>query len=205
MFPAPDLWFIPEESREEILSLAPSIGINGARASLLEPLRRYAELAESLGADMNAGSFTRARTRFEDASEALRQAVRDNPGLRVMAVTGDNEQFYVAVPGSYADLHYYKDLGVELVEGRRVDEWGFWEFLSWENADKYHADLIMLDNRSHALRPEDLAAKPTWNQLPAVEAGQIVPWAMEERYTHAGYAPVIEQLADAIRNAARLR
>ncbi|MGP3967562.1 ABC transporter substrate-binding protein [Streptomyces sp. 6N223] len=204
MFPPPDLWFVPEEGRDEILSLAPSVGIAGARTSLLDPLRRYADLAESLGADMNADAVTQARTRFEEASEGLRQAARDNPGLRVMAVTGDDQQLYVAVPDSYTDLHYFKDLGVELVEGRKVDEWGFWEFLSWENADTYHADLIMIDNRTQALTPEELATKPTWNRLPAVAAGQTVPWSMEERYTHAGYAPVVEQLADAIRDARKL-
>ena len=44
--------------------------------------------------------------------------------------------------------------------------------LSWENAGKFTADLILLDNRSTALQPKDLAAKPTWAQLPAVKAGQ---------------------------------
>ncbi|MFG1667053.1 hypothetical protein [Streptomyces sp. Y7] len=88
--------------------------------------------------------------------------------------------------------------------GRKSDEWGFWEFLSWENADKYHADLIMIDNRSTSLSAEELAEKRTWRQLPAVKAGQTVPWAMEERYGYAGYAPVLEQLADAVRKAGKL-
>jgi iron complex transport system substrate-binding protein len=95
-----------------------------------------------------------------------------------MAITGDNEQFYVAVPDSYVDLNYYKDLGVEFVEGKKSDEWGFWEFLSWENADKYHADLIMVDSRSAAMSAEQLAAKATWGQLPAVKAGQAVAEAV---------------------------
>jgi iron complex transport system substrate-binding protein len=121
-----------------------------------------------------------------------------------MAITGDNEQFYVAVPDSYVDLNYYKDLGVEFVEGKKSDEWGFWEFLSWENADKYHADLIMVDNRSSAMSAEQLAAKATWGQLPAVAAGQTVPWAMEERFSYAGYAPVLERLAEVVGKAKKL-
>jgi iron complex transport system substrate-binding protein len=119
-------------------------------------------------------------------------------------MTGEAEQLYVAVPDSYTDLHYFKDLGVALVEGRKVDEWGFWEFLSWEEADHYHADLIMIDNRTQALSAEDLAAKPTWARLPAVEAGQTISWSMEERYSYAGFAPILEQLADAIRGARTL-
>ncbi|MDT0345553.1 ABC transporter substrate-binding protein [Streptomyces litchfieldiae] len=204
MFPPPDLWFVPEEARDEIFGLAPAIGITGARVSLLEPIARYAELAEALGADLSATAVTEARSRFEAAAESLRRAARDNPGIKVMAVSADDENLYVAVPDSYTDLHYFKDLGVGVVEGRQVDEWGFWEFLSWENADKYHADIILLDNRAQALRPEDLARKPTWARLPAVAAGRVVPWSMEERYSHAGYAPILEQLSDTISNAEQL-
>ncbi|WP_049575669.1 ABC transporter substrate-binding protein [Streptomyces sp. SBT349] len=204
MFPAPDLWFVPPESQEDILALAPSVGINVARASLLEPITRFAEFAESLGADLSAASVTEARTRFETAAESLRRAARDNPGIKVMAVTGDNENLYIGVPSSYADLFYFAELGVGIVEAEKSDEFGFWEFVSWENADKYHADLIMIDNRTQALTLEQLREKPTFARLPAVEAGQTVPWAMEERHTYAGYAPVIEQLAEAVGNATRL-
>ncbi|MFJ7077430.1 ABC transporter substrate-binding protein [Streptomyces sp. NPDC098781] len=204
MFPAPDLWYVPQESRKKIEALAPSVGISVARTSLLNPLKRTAELAAALGADLDAERVTDARARFDAAVETLRAAAAAGMGLKVMAVTGDNDQFYVAVPDSYCDLNFFKDLGIEFVEGEKSDEWGFWEFLSWENADKYPADLIMVDNRTSAMSPEQLAAKATWRQLPAVEAGQTVPWAMEERYSYAGYAPVLEQLADAVKKAKKL-
>lgn len=204
MFPAPDLWYVPEESRKKIEALAPSVGISIARTSLLDPLRRTAELAESLGADLGAKKVTDAKARFDRASETLRKAAGASGGLKVMAMTGDADQMYVAVPDSYSDLNYFKDLGVEFVEGKKSDEWGFWEFLSWENADKHHADLILIDNRSTALPPEELAKKPTWRQLPAVKAGQTTPWSMEERFSYAGFAPVIEQLAAAVKKSKRL-
>ncbi|MEU9955774.1 ABC transporter substrate-binding protein [Streptomyces sp. NPDC050982] len=204
MFPAPDLWYVPEESRKKIEALAPSVGISIARTSLLNPLRRTAELAESLGADLGAEKVTAAKARFDQASETLRRAAGASGGLKVMAMTGDADQMYVAVPDSYSDLNYFKDLGVEFVEGKKSDEWGFWEFLSWENADRHHADLIMVDNRSTALPPGELARKPTWRQLPAVKAGQTTPWSMEERFSYAGFAPVIEQLAAAVKKSKRL-
>ncbi|WTP58737.1 ABC transporter substrate-binding protein [Streptomyces phaeochromogenes] len=204
MFPAPDLWYVPEESRKKIEALAPSVGISIARTSLLNPLRRTAELAESLGADLGAKKVTDAKARFDKASETLREAAGASGGLKVMAMTGDADQMYVAVPDSYSDLNYFKDLGVEFVEGKKSDEWGFWEFLSWENADRHHADLIMIDNRSTALPPKDLAKKPTWRQLPAVKAAQTTPWSMEERFSYAGFAPVIEQLAAAVKKSKRL-
>lgn len=204
MFPAPDLWYVPQESREKIEALAPSVGISIARTSLLRPLERTAELAGALGADLKAQQVTDAEARFEKAVETLREAARGKKGLKVMAVTGDDENFYVAVPDSYCDLNYFKDLGVEFVEGKKSDEWGFWEFLSWESAAKYHADLIMVDNRSTSLTPKQLAEKPTWRQLPAVQAAQTTPWSMEERFSYAGWAPVLEQLAAAIGKSKRL-
>lgn len=204
MFPPPALWFVPADSTKKIEALAPTVGINGARASLLEPLKRYTELAEALGGDLGTEKVRAAKARFDKAERRLRKAAKANGGLKVLAMTGDADQFYVAVPDSYCDLNYFKDLGVEFVEGKKSDEWGFWEFLSWENADKYHADLIMMDNRSTALPPEELAKKPTWEQLPAVKAGQTVPWSMEERYSYAGFAPVLEQLAAAIEKSKRL-
>jgi iron complex transport system substrate-binding protein len=204
MFPGPDLWYVPQESHKKIESLAPSVGISVARTSLLQPLKRTAELAATLGADLKARKVTDAEARFEMAVETLRTAARGKKGLKVMAVTGDDQQFYVAVPDSYCDLNYFKDLGVEFVEGKKSDEWGFWEFLSWENANKYHADLIMVDNRSTSLTPQQLAERPTWRQLPAVKAGQTTSWSMEERFSYAGWAPVLERLAAAITKSERL-
>ncbi|UUU36358.1 ABC transporter substrate-binding protein [Streptomyces sp. CA-210063] len=205
MFPAPDLWYVPEESKKKIEALAPTVGISIARTSLLNPLERTAELAESLGADLGAKKVTDAKTRFEKAADTLRAAAEASGGLKVMAITGDAENFYVAVPDSYSDLHHFKDLGVEFVEGQKSDEWGFWEFLSWENTDKYHADLIMVDNRSAAMTEEQLAEKATWRELPAVKAGQTTPWSMEERFSYAGFAPVVERLAAAVTASKKLK
>ncbi|MGW5864077.1 ABC transporter substrate-binding protein [Streptomyces sp. NPDC055239] len=204
MFPPPALWFVPEEGAKKIESLAPTVGIKGARTSLLDPLKRYTELAKSLGGDLGTEKVRAAKARFDKAERTLREAAKANRGLKVLAMTGDADQMYVAVPDSYCDLNYFKDLGVEFVEGKKSDEWGFWEFLSWENADKYDADLIMIDNRTSAMPPKELAKKPTWALLPAVKAGQTVPWSMEERYSYAGYAPVLEQLATAIEKSKRL-
>ena len=76
--------------------------------------------------------------------------------------------------------------------------------LDWENADKYGADLILLDSRSSALQPKDLTGKPTWQQLPAVKAGQVVPWLSEVRFSYAGCAPLVEQLAGALDRAKKV-
>lgn len=204
MFPPPDLWGVPTENAKKIASLAPTVGISFAHTTLLDPLKQYEKLARSLGADLRAKKVTDAKARFKKAERTLRDVAKAKGGLKVLAMTGDADQMYVAVPDSYVDLHYFKNLGVEFVEGKKSDKWGFWEFLSWENADKYDADLIMLDNRSSALPAADLAKKPVYAELPAVKAGQTTPWAMEERCSYRGWAPVLERLAAALKDSDKL-
>lgn len=198
------LWYIPDDSVDKILPLAPSVGIRVAKVSITEPLARNAELAASLGADLNAPKAVEAKKRFETASETLRQAAKAAGGLKVMATSGAPEQFYVSTPDPSADLRYFKELGVEFVIPENLDSGGYFEVLSWENAGAYHADVIMLDNRSVSLQPKDLTSKPTWNELPAVKAGQVIPWASEPRFTYAGVAPLIEQLAAALQKSRKL-
>ncbi|QLE71459.1 ABC transporter substrate-binding protein [Streptomyces rectiverticillatus] len=203
MIQGTELWYVPEESKKKILGFAPSIGINVTKVSLTQVIGRYAELAGSLGADLRAKKVTDAKDRFEKASETLRKAARDNKGLKVLAASGSADLLYVSDPGVYADLAYFKSLGVDLVVPDKVTG-GFFESLSWENAGKYPADLILLDNRTAALQPKDLAAKPTWAELPAVKAGQISPWLSEPRYSHAGCAPLVEALAEAVQKAKKV-
>lgn len=192
------LWYVPDESKDKILPLAPSVGIRVAKVSLTEPLSRHAELAASLGADLNSAKAVDAKKRFEAASEALRQAARAADGLTVLAASAAAEQFYTSLPDPSADLRYFRELGVRFVIPDNPDSSGYYETLSWENAGKYRADVIMLDNRSVALQPQDLTNKPTWNDLPAVKAGQVVPWVSEPRFTYAGIAPRLEELAAAL-------
>jgi iron complex transport system substrate-binding protein len=99
---------------------------------------------------------------------------------------------------------YYRQLGVDLVVPDKVDKGGYFQSLSWENADAYRADLIMLDDRTGTLQPNDLASKPTWSRLPAVRAGQVIPWSSEPRFSYAGAAPLLEALAKAVQNAKKV-
>jgi iron complex transport system substrate-binding protein len=116
-----------------------------------------------------------------------------------MAISAAAGILYVAAPDTFTDLRYYKSLGVEFVTPTKTGEGGFWHELGWENADMYEADLILVDNRRGNLQPAELKkTKPTWARLPVVRADQTIPWANEERFSRAGYAPRIEQLAAAV-------
>ncbi|MEU5791554.1 ABC transporter substrate-binding protein [Micromonospora purpureochromogenes] len=198
------LWYVPDESKDKILALAPSATVTTARVPMTRPIERYAELARSLGADLNAKKVTDAKARFEAAAESVRQAVKANPGIRVLAASGSPDLFYVSNPKVSTDLMYFAELGVDIVVPNKLATGDYFESLSWENANKFPADLILLDNRSTALQPKDLAAKPTWQQLPAVRANQVTPWDAVPRFSYAGAAPLLENLATAIRSAKRV-
>ncbi|MFD0786322.1 ABC transporter substrate-binding protein [Micromonospora azadirachtae] len=198
------LWYVPDESKDKILPLAPSVAVTTARVPMTTPIERYAQLAESLGADLSAKKVTDAKARFEAAAESVRQAVRANPGIKVLAASGSPDLFYVSNPKVSTDLMYFAELGVEIVVPTKLEAGDYFEALSWENAGKFAADLILLDNRSTALQPKDLAAKPTWAQLPAVKANQVAPWDAVPRFSYAGAAPLLENLATTIRAAKKL-
>lgn len=205
MYDPGKLWYVPGESKQKILRLAPSVGLTTARVSMLETIKRYGQLAESLGADPKARKVTDAKSRFEKASEKLRKAAGDGKGPKVMAASGYPDVLYVSHPGTNADLRYFKSLGVDFVVPEKVGKDGFFEELSYENADKYGADLILLDNRTQALQPSALKSKPAWTHLPAVKADQITPWTAEPRFSYAGAAPLVERLAEAVADAKKVR
>ncbi|MDH6128494.1 ABC transporter substrate-binding protein [Kitasatospora sp. GP82] len=204
MYTPDALWYVPDESRDKILRLAPSVAITTARVPITQPIEHYAKLAESLGADPKAKKVTDAKARFEAAAESVRRAARASGGIKVMAASGSADLFYVSNPKVSTDLMYFAELGVDFVVPTKLEAGDYFESLSWENAGKYGADLILLDNRGAALQPGDLAAKPAWTQLPAVRANQITPWNSVPRFSYAGAAPLLENLAKAVQSAKKV-
>ncbi len=203
---AGEYWYVPAASKDKILKLAPAAAIKvGGDVTLDKALERTAELAKSLGADLNAKTTVDAKARFEAAAAKVREATKANPGIKVLAGSGYPEVFYVSTPETSADLKFFKQLGVEFIVPEKLDERGFYESLSWENAGKYQADVILLDNRSTALQPETLTKeKPTWAGLAAVKAGQVVPRVTEPIYSYDKCAQILEDLAKAIQNAKKV-
>ncbi|AXI77391.1 ABC transporter substrate-binding protein [Peterkaempfera bronchialis] len=203
MWEPDSLWYVPDGSKDKILALAPSVALDVAKISLPEVIGRHAELAEALGADLKAERVTAAKARFEAAAESLRKAAKQRGGVKVMAASASPELLYLSDPRVYPDLSYFRSLGVEFVVPQKVTG-SFFENLSWEKADSYPADLILLDNRTGTLQPKDLASKPAWSQLPAVKAGQVTPWLSEPRFSYAGCAPLVETLAKALGEARKV-
>jgi len=200
------LWYVPEASKDKIAQLAPSVGISVYDRQLTEPLQRMWALAESLGADMKAAKVTDAKKRFEDAAARLRKAAKAKPDIRVMVGSASDTLFYVSGTNLSVDLEYFKALGVNFVEPpeqAKAKGGGWYESLSWENVDKYPADIIMMDDRTSAIQPADLT-KPTWKKLPAVKAGQVIPRSPEPILSYDKCVPLLTSLAGALEKAKKV-
>lgn len=183
---------------KQMEAIAPIAGVH-AQVPARTTIEHFERLAVALGGDADAPPIRAARTRLDDAAQALKAAVEAKPGLRAMAVYADPEAFYVAKVEAYSDLREYRDWGLELVTGKSSDP--YWEQLSWENADKYEADLLLHDARAWSPKLEDLEKIPVWRDLPAVKAGQLTPWHMEEAVSYELFAAHVEELTAAVEKA----
>ncbi|MEV6615695.1 ABC transporter substrate-binding protein [Streptomyces sp. NPDC051051] len=200
------LWYVPEASKDKIAKLAPSVAVSVYDRQLTAPLERMWELAESLGADMTAAEVTDAKKRFETAATRLRAAAKAKPDIKVMAGSASDQLFYVSGTNLSIDLEYFKALGVNFIEppeSAKAVGGGWYESLSWENVDKYQADIIMMDDRSSTIQPADIT-KPTWKQLPAVKAGQVIARSPEPILSYDKCVPLLETLAEALEKAKKV-
>ncbi|KIF69802.1 ABC transporter substrate-binding protein [Streptomyces sp. AcH 505] len=197
------LWYVPDQSKDKIAKLAPTAALWAAQTTIPKAIQRHADIAGSLGADLTAAKVVDAKARFEQAAGRLREAAKSNPGIKVLIGSASQDLFYVSLAKMAADTLYFQQLGVEFITPK-VDSQGFFEDLSWENAGKYAADIIMMDNRSSALQPSSLTSKPTWLQLPAVKAGQVVPRVAEPIFSYDKCAPILDDLAKAVRTAKKV-
>lgn len=192
-----DLWGLDPDVVAKVARIAPIAAISVFETSAATSLARFEELAVALGADPDAPEIAAARERFAAASEAVRIAAAEKPGLTVLVMSGWPEAIYVANPAAAADLTYFQELGVAMVVPDSDD---YWEELSWEQALKYSADLILLDERDGGYTVENLAEAPaTLAAHPAVKAGQVGNWYTEFVLSYDAFAAVLEELAAELR------
>ncbi|WP_393098751.1 ABC transporter substrate-binding protein [Streptomyces sp. LN325] len=200
------LWYVPEESKDKILKLAPSVGISVYDRQMPQSLERMYALAESLGADVKSARIVEAKKKFETAAERLRKAAKARPEIKVLAGSASQDIFYVSGSNLSIDLEYFKALGVNIVEpsAKALKASGGWfENLSWENVDKYPADVIIMDDRSATIQPADIT-EATWKKLPAVKAGQVIARSPEPIISYDKCTPLLDNLAEAIEKAKKV-
>lgn len=196
------LWYVPEESKAKIEQVAPIVGIRLDGKSATESIERFGELAAALGADLEAPAVKQAKADFDTASQEVTAAAKEKAGLKVEVAIGQQDGFWVADPKFHGDVKLFGELGLDVVAPADANPAFGFEQLSWEQAGKYPADLVLEDARTVGMTSDELAAKyPTWKELPAVKAGQVGAWHAETPSSYQLYAEVLTELAKTVKNA----
>jgi iron complex transport system substrate-binding protein len=186
---------------ETMRAIAPVVGV-AQGPSIVAMIEDYAELATGLGADLDAPTVTASRSRFDAAVAGFEAAIAAKPGLSVLAVSPTAESLYVAVPEYAAELSDFVQWGLDVVVPDDPDDgFEYWETLSWENADKYQADLLIIDERGYPANLEQAEEQPTWRSLDAAAAGAVAVWPAFWVRTYDAYASALEDLTASIEAA----
>jgi iron complex transport system substrate-binding protein len=187
-----------KEASKKIADLAPMVG-SAQGDSVVSLIEGYEQLAESLGADLDAEGVAAEKQRFEDAVAAFEEATAEKRGLTALAVSPTTDLLYVAVPKHAPELLDFRRWGLDVIVPDNPNKgFPYWENLSWENADKYQPDLLLIDDRTYPSNLEQAEEQPTWNSIEAAAAGSEIAWPAYWLHTYGDYADQLEALTAAI-------
>ncbi|MFD3663071.1 ABC transporter substrate-binding protein [Streptomyces sp. NPDC058659] len=167
----------------------------GNELTLPAILGRFGALSDSLragtagstaGATASAAASADPTAGVEEAEAVLRGAA-GRSGLTVLALSGAGpEQVHLARPQAWPELARLAALGVRLVDpgpGPGAN----WLTADWGRAAELRPDLILFDNRSHAVPPYET---PPGTRLAA--------WNPETPPSPAAYARFFREVAEAL-------
>ena len=191
---------VKEESKK-VGKLATVVGPT-AGESVITMIDGFETLAKSLGADLDDPEVAANKAAFEKAQDRFQDVVAQKKGLTALGVSPTDDLLYVAVPEHSAELTDFTEWGLDVTVPRDPDKkFPYWENLSWENADKYQPDLILMDDRTYDTSMKSAQKQPTWKKIKAAAADAVVPWPAYWISTYAAYGEQLEKLADAIEKA----
>ncbi len=192
----PQLWYMSDAVKEDLQKQFPIGVISFDGKTLPEIFDSTERLAAALGADESA--FEEGRTAFEEAADRLR-AIADGPNPSILGVSYSPDLFYVSNPEVSQDLNYYKDeLGLDLIVPDNPDEGGYFESLSWEEADKYDADIAFWDDRIGQAGLDALKDEKVWGTTTAARNDAYIPWTSVFPPTASAVADVMNTFADGL-------
>ena len=190
-----------EEESKKLAELAPVVGASQGK-SILDLAEGYEKLAASLGADVDDPKYAKGKTAFEEALTRFKAAVAAKPGLTALAVSPATDLLYVANPQYAPELLDFQEWGLDVINPDSPDPgFPYWENLSWENADKYQPDVLLLDSRKYITDLDEAKKHPTWTKIKAAERGAVVKWPAFWLHTYGDYAEALDALTADIEKA----
>jgi iron-desferrioxamine transport system substrate-binding protein len=190
-----------EEESKKLADLAPVVGIAQGK-SILELAQGYEKLAGSLGAVVDDPKFAKDKDAFEESLDKFKAAVKAKPGLTALAISPADDLLYVANPEFAPELLDFQQWGLDVINPDSPDpDFPYWENLSWENADKYQPDVLLLDSRKYDTDLAEAKKHPTWTKIRAAERGAVVKWPAFWLHTYGDYAAALDGLTADIEKA----
>lgn len=184
-----------KEKSKDLAQLAPVVGAPQGE-SILALTEGYEALAESLGADIESSQGAKDRAAFETARDEFAALVEEKE-ISALAVSPASDLLYVANPEFAPELLDFAEWGLGVIEPDAVDkDFPYWENLSWENADKYQPDVVLIDGRTFDESVKTAEDQPTWTSIRAAQQGQVIEWPAFWLHTYRDYAAALEKLTD---------
>lgn len=197
------VWGIEAAALAQAQAIAPVIAINYGSTSLLTAVERFEALAAALGAEPDAPKVVAGAAAFDAAVAMVEAAIAGKPDLTTLWVAGEPDGLWVCGPAGYADLAFFAELGLTILDvagGTGAD------LISWESVGDFTADVVFSDARETGAyyTPEELMAQPTMSLQPAVQARQIEPWYYEYVLSRAGFTTILQELALALERSRKV-
>jgi iron complex transport system substrate-binding protein len=186
------LWYVPQNTVTQVEAIAPTLAVKMPGLELPQIIDEFLRLAGRLGADLDAAPIRTARSTYDAAVTAVRTAAAAKPGLRVVALSRRGP--YFADAAQHPDLAQLESLGVHFPT-LNAKPGEYFVQISWEQIDRYPADVIIYDARETPDVAAAAARIATWNRLPAVRAGQVYPWYPAAPYSYRAYGPLYQDVA----------
>ncbi|MEG9226806.1 ABC transporter substrate-binding protein [Aeromicrobium sp. Sec7.5] len=187
-----DYWYMSKPIHDSLGQQWDIVVANYDGLDLTGQIEEVQELAEELGADLDSDEVAAGQAAFDEAS-ATATALGEQltaAGKTALAVSGSVDSFYVSNPAVSQDLNYWVEtLGLPITIPDNPDAQGYFETLSWEDADKYNADLVLVDDRQGQAGVQALKAQPVFATITAAKNDAYTPWT-------SVYPPTYQTAAD---------
>lgn len=192
-----DLWYVNDATAKDLEKLAPIAVVSFDGKTLPELLDGTERAAEALGADLDDDDVKGAHDEFDAAAQRVKDASAELGDRSILAGSPSKELFYASNPAVSPDLSYWREeLGLPLVVPDNPDQGGYFESLSWENADKYPADVFLYDDRVGTAGLRLLDDQPVFQTLGAAKNKAYIPWTSVAPPSYQAYADLMNRLAD---------
>lgn len=183
-------WF-EEDVNTQLTRVAPFVPLPSGD-TVDEGIANVRVLADFLGADVDVPEIVQADKDFEAAKKNFTDAAAAND-LSFMLASPTKEMLYTSATGQQTLL--LQELGATLAGPAEGHEGSPWAWIAWEEASKYPADVILVEDYDEA----DPFTAELWDSLPAVQAGQLYTWNSKGALTSRHYADWLDGLAEKVK------